>query len=72
MCFHLQEEVLTVFGLVALSPEEVCAGYLKQCGSEYDPFSQHWNISVPGSKPSVETVPTPKVRDNSFGSDLKL
>lgn len=55
-----------MFGLVALSPEEVCAGYLKQCGSEYDPFHQRWNITVPGNKPSVTTVPTPKVTRGAF------
>lgn len=55
-----KDEVLTVFSMVGLSPEEVCAGYFKQCGSTFDPFNQHWNISVPGNKPPVSPVAAPK------------
>lgn len=57
-----QDEVLTVFSMVILSPEEVCAGYMKQCGSEFDPFHQKWNVTIPGNKPAVKPVPAPKVR----------
>lgn len=47
--------------MIALSPEEVCAGYLDQCGSDYNPFNQTWNISVPGNKPTYKPLPTPLV-----------
>ena len=68
----VQEEVLTVFGLVALSPEELCAGYLNKCGSEYDPFHQRWNVTIPGNKPSVAAVPSPMVTTASFTRQFQL
>ena len=64
--FSLQEEVLTVFDRIALSPEEICAGFFgSKCGTSYDPFHQHWNITVDKNKPPVEPVYPPKVGNNA-------
>lgn len=60
--FLPQDEVLTVFSMVALSANEICGSFLEDCGSTYNPFNQQWNISIPGNKPSVEPVMAPKVR----------
>lgn len=53
--------------MVALSPDEICAGYLDNCGSEYNPFNQKWNIKIPGNKPPVkQPFKAPKVRGITF------
>ena len=60
--YPIQDEVLTVFAKTALSPKEVCGAIIgSSCGSEYDPFHQKWNITIPGNKPPVYRVPAPIV-----------
>ena len=58
----VQDEVLTVVGMVGLSQNEICGGYLgKSCGASYDPWNQTWSVVVPGNKPPVKPIPLPKV-----------
>lgn len=60
--YCVQDEVLSVFGMVGLSPSEVCGGYLgTSCGATYDPWNQAWSVVIPGNKPPVRPVPPPKV-----------
>ena len=61
MC--VQVEVLTVFEKVGLGKEEIC-GYVVggSCASDYDPWEQKWNVTIPGGKPPVVPVNPPKVR----------
>ena len=61
-----QDEVLTVFDKVALSSDEICNIVLgDSCAKGYDPWHQHWNVTIPGNKPPVTHV-APKVRVQIF------
>lgn len=60
----LQDEVLSVVGMVALNSSELCGAYLgAKCGASYDPWNQTWSIDIPGNKPAVKPVPPPKVSE---------
>ena len=64
-----QNEVLTVFDMVALSAKELCGLILgKSCETDYNPWDQEWNVTIPGNKPPVKPVPPPKV---CFMRDLR-
>ena len=58
-----QDEVLSVFAQVALSPSEVCGILLgSSCGDPYNPWNQTWTVKLPPTpKPPVVPVPPPKV-----------
>lgn len=54
--------MLTVFEMVGLSSKEVCGFVLgKTCASDYNPWQQNWNVTIPGGKPPVTPVNPPKV-----------
>ena len=51
-----------MFERVALSTKEICGFVLgKSCASDYDPWDQEWNVTIPGGKPPVLPVNPPKV-----------
>ena len=57
-----QDEVLTVFGKVALSSKEICGFIIgPTCAHDYNPYDQEWNVTIPGNKPPVTPVSPPKV-----------
>lgn len=33
------------------------------CQAAYDPWSQFWNVTIPGDKPTVTPIPDPKVSE---------
>ena len=51
-----------MFEKVALGKEEIC-GYIVggSCASDYNPWEQNWNVTIPGGKPPVVPVNPPKV-----------
>ena len=52
-----------MFDMVALSAKELCGLILgKSCETDYNPWDQEWNVTIPGNKPPVKPVPPPKVR----------
>lgn len=60
--FVLQTEVLTVFEMVGLSSKEICGFVIGEtCASDYNPWQQNWNVTIPGGKPPVTPVNPPKV-----------
>ena len=45
-----QNEVLTVFDMVALSAKELCGLILgKSCETDYNPWDQEWNVTYLGT-----------------------
>ncbi len=65
----LQNEVLTVFDRIALSPDEVCGLLVGDaCATTYDP-EHAWNVSLPDvPKPPVEPLKPPEVRSLCSGA----
>ena len=61
-----------MFDMVALSAKELCGLILgKSCETDYNPWDQEWNVTIPGNKPPVKPVPPPKVRSMKFSSHTK-
>ena len=51
-----------MFDMVALSAKELCGLLLgKSCETDYNPWDQEWNVTIPGNKPPVKPVLPPKV-----------
>ena len=55
-----------MFGKVALGAKEIC-GYVVggSCATDYNPWQQNWNVTIPGGKPPVLPVPPPQVCSES-------
>ena len=58
-----QDEVLTVFDKIALSPDEVCGLLVgDSCAKTYNP-EENWNVTFPHvPKPPVKKLKQPQVR----------
>ena len=51
-----------MFEMVALSSKEICGFVIgKTCTSDYNPWQQNWNVTIPGGKPPIIPVNPPKV-----------
>lgn len=51
-----------MFEKVALSDKEICGFVVGgSCATDYDPWEQNWNVTIPGNKPPIIPVPPPKV-----------
>ena len=51
-----------MFEMVALGTEEICGFVVgKSCTSDYNPWQQNWNVTIPGGKPPVSPVSPPTV-----------
>ena len=46
--------MLTVFDKVGLGSDEACSIVIgNSCSKGYNPWDQHWNVTIPGNKPPV-------------------
>ncbi len=61
----MQEEVLTVAYEISLGRAKQACSILigPSCQAAYDPWSQFWNVTIPGDKPTVTPIPDPKVSE---------
>ncbi|XP_003379090.1 sphingomyelin phosphodiesterase [Trichinella spiralis] len=56
-----KDEVLYVAGQLLLSPKQLCAVLVENCGEAYNPFKANWTVALPDvPKPPVQPRQQPK------------
>ncbi|KRX45026.1 Sphingomyelin phosphodiesterase [Trichinella murrelli] len=56
-----KDEVLYVVGQLLLSPKQLCAVLIENCGEAYNPFKANWTVALPDvPKPPVQPRQQPK------------